>query len=453
MVAKFARFNPFKLNFTDNRLTAFGGYTFLRGVAVKAGLSKLLTAFKPIKQRKRGASDQENLWSLITCLVSGRGRLQDVDELRASRVDRLALGLDQVSDSRRIGKWLHKATPANVSSLRQLATCFAKRLIPQVIAAQLKELPYVPVFVDASEIEVKGNQEGVARTYSGSKKYWLISGFVGPMQVSSRLEPGNLHPAGDWRTQLEEDVVPVIPADTPVWVLMDNAYYNGKIVSFLDEHGYDWSISLIDDQNKGPIVALAKKQANESNWESILDDPDIDLDDDVEACWVTYQPKGWHRAVPYVVIRTWKHDKKEADELFSHSHYVYGVITVSTNKHSLKETVRRHRSKQGCENHFKGPLIEMDLHHPPTRRLHANQLYYSMSSDIAALLAQMLLITLRRWCLPAKYQHHGLRRLIRDFIRSVAKLTRSGGYYHLKFSKDRTDLRPLIYASNVYDTW
>ena len=33
----------------------------------------------------------------------------------------------------------------------------------------------------------------------------------------------------------------------------------------------------------------------------------------------------------------------------------------------MAEVVRRHRGKQGHENAFKGPLVDMDLHHPPCR--------------------------------------------------------------------------------------
>jgi len=40
------------------------------------------------------------------------------------------------------------------------------------------------------------------------------------------------------------------------------------------------------------------------------------------------------------------------------------VILVSRDDLDLKELVLRHRGKQGQENAFKGPLREMNLHHP-----------------------------------------------------------------------------------------
>ncbi|OED45848.1 hypothetical protein ACH42_04520 [Endozoicomonas sp. (ex Bugula neritina AB1)] len=46
----------------------------------------------------------------------------------------------------------------------------------------------------------------------------------------------------------------------------------------------------------------------------------------------------------------------------------YCVILVNRSDLPLKELVRRHREKQGQENAQKGPLIDLDLHHPPCKK-------------------------------------------------------------------------------------
>ncbi len=71
---------------------------------------------------------------------------------------------------------------------------------------------------------------------------------------------------------------------------------------------------------------------------------------------------------------------------------VYTVILVSRDDLPLDELVRRHRGKQGQENAFKGPLIDLDLHHTPCRKFRANQAFY-----ICGQIAQMLLRSGRRW--------------------------------------------------------
>ena len=80
----------------------------------------------------------------------------------------------------------------------------------------------------------------------------------------------------------------------------------------------------------------------------------------------------------YVAVRKWD-DREEKRQLFP----VRTVIVTSNDALSCAEVVTRLRSKQGRNNGFKGPLIEMVLHHPPTWSFHGNQLYY-----LCGLLAQ-----------------------------------------------------------------
>ncbi len=58
-------------------------------------------------------------------------------------------------------------------------------------------------------------------------------------------------------------------------------------------------------------------------------------------------------------------------------------------------TDAQHRGKQGQGNVFRGPLIDLDLHHPPCRSFTANQAFY-----LCGLLAQALLCAVQYWLLP-----------------------------------------------------
>ena len=60
-----------------------------------------------------------------------------------------------------------------------------------------------------------------------------------------------------------------------------------------------------------------------------------------------------------------------------------------------EDLVLRHRGKQGQENAFKGPLVDMDLHHPPCRGYRANQTFYALGW-----IAQILLRALQFTALP-----------------------------------------------------
>ena len=326
-------------------------------------------------------------------------------------------------------------TPTHVASLRRIATGFARRLTPTIIAHEMDQRGYVPLFLDGTAIEVVGTGfEGATRSYGDCDQYWMHAAFLGKLQVAGRLASGASDSVGDWRAQLEEDLVPVIPAAVPVWVTMDDAYDRGDLVTHLDTLGWDWSIAVTNPNNKRPVLEGVDAQGS---WSPL---PASD-DEDVYDVW--YQPSGWTRWVRYVIVRRWSQPCGET-ELFP----MYTVIATSNEQVSAATVVMRHRAKQGWENGFKGPLREMDLHHPPTASLRGNQLYYT-----CGLLAQKLLVAMQYAMLPPDARTCGLRPLIRDVIGTVAKLTRSARRRQLAFAKSNPKLAWLIHACHVHDAW
>ena len=85
-----------------------------------------------------------------------------------------------------------------------------------------------------------------------------------------------------------------------------------------------------------------------------------------EAIFATHRPTGWDAEQHYVVVRR---RTENGQGLLVPRH---AVMLVSRNDRTLNELVLRHRAKQGQENASKGPLRDMDLHHPPCRGYRAN---------------------------------------------------------------------------------
>jgi len=152
---------------------------------------------------------------------------------------------------------------------------------------------------------------------------------------------------------------------------------------------------------------------------------DIGLGED--ATLVRYRPAGWEEQSCVVIGR--RRDRGQTLLL-----PVYTVIPVSRDDLPLDELVRHHRGKQGQENAFKGPLIDLDLHHPPCRKLRANQAFY-----ICGQLAQLLLCAVQYQLLSARARRHGLRPLIRYLVRVVGRLARTDRRSRLDFA--RTNFR------------
>ena len=145
-----------EFEFTDLDLTAFGGASILAQTARRLGLFDLLGEAVSVKVRNRGASDAQTLWAIIASLARGQGSLSDLDALRADRVASALLGLRKVPEARRAGEWLARLRPADVKGLWRVAVEFAGRVAPSVVDHEVGTKGYVPLFIDATGIEVDG---------------------------------------------------------------------------------------------------------------------------------------------------------------------------------------------------------------------------------------------------------------------------------------------------------
>ncbi len=415
-----------EIDFTDARLTGHGGWVFLGRLFKRLGLAQRLAEAVCLKRRRRGATDAEMLLSLVAAQVAGGGALSDVDALRADEVGRTLLGLHEVPDNRRLGEYLGRFTPEAVEALEAVVQSVAREMVPQVIAHEVSQRGYLPLFVDGSAIEVEGRLfEQAGKGYNGQVQYWLHGVFLGGAWAAGRLHPGGVSVTEGWEAQLA-GIARWIDKDTPVWVHVDNAYYNRDFVDFCHAQGWDYSVSVTHDGFRRPVLDSIE-DIPETAW------TDIGLGEEATLTW--HRPQGW-REHPYVVIRR-THDGPQG-----RLQPAYTVILVSRDDLPLAELVRRHRQKQGQENAFKGPLIDLDLHHPPCRSFHANQAYY-----LCGQLAQLLLRMIQYRLLPAKARNHGIRPIIRHLIRTAARLVRNARRWRLDFPKTAFRLDWLYHAS------
>ncbi len=361
---------------TDEKLTGTAGLALVATLASWIDLPCQLARRVRVKRRRRGCRDEEMLLSLIYSFCPGGGHLSDVDSLAGDPAARRITGLRNVPDSRRLGEYLARLGGLRLAGLQACVRHVCGRLAGHWIRRYQRELGYVPVFVDGTGIEVAGRCfEQAGKGYNGERQDWLHSVFVGVLWVSARLQPGGSDVGGGWREQLEQDVEPLLRNGEQVWLRADHADYRGALVAFCAARGWDYSISLTDGRKQGPLRRiLADCEYADQDWTA------LDAEGEEEALLLYYRPAGWARAEVYVVIRRTHEDGQPL--LVPH----YSFILVSRDDLPVAELVRRHRAKQGQENAFKGPLRELNLHHPPCKSYGANQAYY-----LCGQLAQLLL--------------------------------------------------------------
>ena len=404
-------------DFSNRPITELGGLAAFTRMAHHLGVHQSLSRMATLRMRQRKVHDSERTWELIASLGCGNSALSDLDKLAVDRAACRILGVDK-PNSRRASEHLRRFTPAHLEPLRRDARAMAAKLIPAVAKHELEKEGYVPLFLDTTQIEVDGkNFEGVEKDHEGNVGYQLNAAFVGNIQVSGRLRAANAHSLKDWREHLDEDVAPLLKDVEGVWVRADNAYYSGVLVDYLYEHGWDYSISVTNDNWKRPVWERAKAYLEEADWSEIGTHE--------EAALIRYRPSGWTREQTYVVVR--KVNPKGGELFLDHAHT---VILVSRDDLDPEVLVARHRAKQGQENAFKGPLTELNLHHPRCASYMANQAYC-----LLALIAQIVLRAMQYLWLPKTERGHGLGYLIRHLIRVTGVLTRHARQMVVKVSR------------------
>ena len=418
------------IEFTDAKLSGMAGSLFVARLASQLKLPDLLEEQISLKKRDRGCDDKDSLLGLIYNFCAGNGKLSDMDTLRADTPTTILLGLEDVRSSKRMGEYLRLFDATAVKALYSVARNLCQQIAPEVIQHVYEQKGYLPVFLDGTEIEVTGRYFEQAKVgYSGNKQLWLHNIFMGHLWVSGRLNPGASDVCIGWKEQLEQDTAPLIPSGMPVWARMDNAYYRKEVVEWFEDKQWDFSVSVTNSNNCRPVLDFIDGLPKDA-WEPVCDD------NTEEAIISHHQPAGWKQEQSYVVVRN-RHDGKQW--LIEPK---YSVILVSRTDLPLRELIKRHREKQGQENAQKGPLIDLDLHHPPCKKFHANQAFYTCGQ-----IAQILLRALQYKALPKKERKHGIRPLIRKLVRSVGRLTYSGRQWTLHFVKTTVALDWLWEAS------
>ena len=420
-----------EFEFTDLDLAAFGGASILAQTARRLGLFELLGEAVSVKVRNRGASDAQTLWAIIASLARGHGSLSDLDALRADKVASALPGLRKVPEARRAGEWLGRLKPSDVKGLRDAAVRFAGRVAPAVIEHEVGTKGHVPLFIDATGIEVDGQLFQWARKdYDGNRGCWLRATFLGSLWSAGQLQPGGGRAALNWRRLLDW-TAGMPPAGTPAWLQADNAYCKGELVRLCAERGWDFSISLTNDLWRRPVL---------EQLEGLPDSAWTDIGMEEEAAFATHRPRGWERERHCAVVRR----RTGNGQLLLVPQHT--VVLVSRDDLPLDELVRRHRAKQGQENAFKGPLTDPGLHHPPCRSHRANQAFCALGH-----IAQALLRAVRFTALPKGARRHGIRQAIRHVMRTAAHMVRTARRTCLRFAKTNFRLDWLHGAMTVLE--
>ncbi|MCL5269872.1 MAG: transposase [bacterium] len=400
------------------------------------GLQRLLKQYLPARSAQAGFAAHDFAQAAIAALLLGGDGINLMEPLRADSELRQIFGLDQAPsdattyrilcelaglEERAFADAYALASPtlARLDMLGGLKTPPAhRRIVPdapeaarphklravrrteravamkclKTLGRQLIRLHgWTVVFGDGSDLQVEGRCFDAARLgREGERILRWMTLRVGPVLVDQDLLAGN---ADEGRTlprmlRRARPLLAEAAGASRLLALLDAAYCEGPVIKALPQN-CDWIVCA--NQHRAPLTRRAMEQP-EAVWREGGADAARGWEES-QVCLMTHRFEGWAAPVT-IAVRRWR----EAGELPGVWHYSF--LATNLEPAALpRDLVRRHgaagvlwmfySTKQGHENHFKTPLRDLALHHPPSGRLGVNQVYYALAS-MAANIAMVL---------------------------------------------------------------
>lgn len=392
-------------------LTQFGGVALLEQFFQQIGLQGALSRHVRFRQRNNRYSISESLEALIYPLVLGLGRIETTEPLRANGVFHYLAGLPGYPQATSLRRFLQRFAHAGPRALVKLHDVWRSRMIPRRGGAIFD--------LDSTVVTVYGQQEGAAVGYNpkkrGRRSYVPLLCFEGRTQDcwDGTYHAGNIAVSTVTIPMLERALAK-LPGPTPVRVRADGAFFDHKIIEFLERKRASYVVvARLTRPLKHRLPGLRYRRVSLGVWAA--------------ECW--YWPQGWPGPRRFVVIRRPVPEEPSAQlHLFQIGGYSYQVLVTNLTLTPLN-LWRFYNQRARAELIIRELKDAYALGKIPTKDFLANEAFFQI-----VLLAYNLLNWFKRLCAPAHLQRATLQRLRQRLFLVPAQLVRPGGVPTLRIA-------------------
>jgi predicted transcriptional regulator with HTH domain len=247
---------PFKLERTDETLTAHGGLALLAEFNHGLGVCRLVNRYLPSPGSNRGYAPSVFVDRLILMLQAGGQRLEDLRELtRESGLLRL-LSREIIPDPDTVGDWLRRMGDPQTG---QAGLVGLGQVRDELTARLLRRDGHTTYTLDADATLVVGEKRDAEWSYTGIRGYMPLLGFLceTPLCLVDEFREGNVSPGAG---QLE--FYRQCRARMPVGKRLaryraDSASYQAALINELEADHVRWAITADQDAPVKAVMAWA----------------------------------------------------------------------------------------------------------------------------------------------------------------------------------------------------
>jgi len=410
----------FKLERTDEALTAHGGLALMGEYHQRLGLRTLADQYLPGPGSNRGYAPSVFVESLVLMLAGGGRCLEDLRDLEREGALMRLIGRDQIPDADTTGDWLRRMGDL-VSGCRGLEGCGLLRDALNRRILKGEERSDYTLDADATQIEAMKRE--AAWTYKGVRGYMPMLGFLfeNGLCLLDEFREGNVSPQTGQLGFYEGCKARMPWGKRIARYRADSASYQADLINRLNGDGVLWAMTADQDCAVKKVIAAIK----EEEWKEPVVGCGYQVAETVHTMEKT------DRAFRLVV----KREVLRRRDLFDTEGEGYFYHAVANNwpveEKDAFEVLAWHNERGSAENFNKELKCGLGMEQMPCGQFGANAVFFRMG-----VMAYNLFIGLKRSLCSEGWQKHTMGTFRWKFIQVAGRIVRHAGRMVLKLAMD-----------------
>ena len=330
---------PFKIEMTEERLTAHGGLALMAEFNHGIGLRELTDQYLPVPGSNRGFDPSVIVDTVVLMLEGGGRSLEDLRELKNEEGLMKLIGCEEIPEPDTVGDWLRRMgdPKRGEPGLKGL-----DRVRDKINGRILKRDGIKQYTLDADAMEIIGEKEDALFTYKGNKGYMPVAGFLyeTPVCLYDEFREGNVAPAFGQKEFYLQCKQRMPRGKKIAYYRADSASYQAELFNQLEEDGVKYAITADQDKAVKKVIALIDQR----EWKEPVVGCGYELGETVHCMNET------RKAFRLVV----KREIRRQGELFEVKGAPYFYHAVATNwleeERNTEEVLKWHNQRGQSEN-------------------------------------------------------------------------------------------------------
>jgi hypothetical protein len=406
----------FKLERTEETLTAHGGLALLAEFNHGLGLRPLVDRYVPGPGSNRGYAPSVFVDRLILMLQAGGRRLEDLRELRREAGLLRLLDRASIPDPDTLGDWLRRMGDPQTG---QVGLVGLGRVRDALTARLLRRDGHMTYTLDADATLIEGEKRDAHWSYIGVRGYMPLLGFLWetPVCLVDEFREGNVSP-GAGQLEFYRQCRAQMPAGKRLArYRADSASYQASLINELEVDQVRWAITADQDVAVKAVIQGIPSEA----WQ----EPEVGCGYQVaDAVHTMNQTKTAFRL-------SIKREERQQGELFDEVTMPYAYHVVASNwpheEQSAHEVLVWHNQRGQAENFNKELKHGLGLEQMPCGDSGANAVFFRIG-----VLAYNLFIGFKRLACPAAWASQTIATVRWKLVQVAGRILRHAGQVILR---------------------